>query len=191
MTLPSACIGVRVKDGLPDLNEALRSIVQQDYEGRIVVRVRVDAATMDHSFQNAQIFQATHSGSGGRREWHVRYSPLPETLFVATLRIFEECKEDALVWLDHDNVFYPDRIRASVGACWPGPGLCISQAESNRPEGSNILREFPSDKFALTRESLLHRMNWADSLNMRWRMDFVRTAVVPAMHAALDLVTPR
>jgi hypothetical protein len=183
--LPSVCIGVRVLNGMPDLAVALHEIMGQDYAGRVVVRIRVDAATTDNSLEIANI--AKRADSSPRWTWIPTCSPEHETLFRATVNLEQEVEEDYLFLCDADNLLYPDRVRASIEGCLPGKGVCLSQVETMGTEGKGPMRPFPAEHVQRNRQLLVSGGNFGDSLTQRLKMSWVRETLLPVYRKVLDL----
>lgn len=184
MALPSVAILVRVRDGMPDLHVALASAVAQDYEGPLTIRVLVDGRSTDGSYE-----EAIEAGATDRCPTHlwdvVRYPPT--TLFEMTVRALEETIEEYAFLLDSDNRLYADRVSASLRACHPGRGICLSQVETMGTEGAGPMRPFPADHVQRNRQLLVSGGNFGDSLVQRLRMDWVRSVLLPVQHKVLQL----
>jgi glycosyltransferase involved in cell wall biosynthesis len=195
VTLPSVAVGVRVLNGGEDLGHALESTVAQDYSGPVTVRVRVDAATTDDSLQEAKgaaalsrLYETAWAGARPYpRKWVVTRSEVHETLFRSTYQLEQEVEEDYLFLCDHDNLLYPDRVRASIEGCLPGKGVCLSPVESMGTEGKGPMSTFPRPDFQRTRQMLVGGGNFGDSLTQRLRMSWVRSALLPVYRKVLDL----
>jgi hypothetical protein len=167
---------------MPDLNEALRSITEQDYEGPLTVLVAVDERTTDTSLETALQWASRDV----RHRWVVQKYP-PTTLFEMTVRALEETTEEYAFLLDSDNRLYTDRVSASLRGCYPGRGICLSQVETLGTEGAGPMRPFPADHVQRNRQLLVSGGNFGDSLTQRLRMDWVRSTLLPIQHKVLQL----
>ena len=131
-TLPHVTVALCVKNAAASIQEAVKSIIDQDYPHELIELIVVDGFSND---------QTTRIISEALQESDVKYTVRYENKGLGEARRIaaKEAKSEYILWVDGDLILANDYLRKSVGYMQRNPKIGIAAGRFNSMSGSNLI----------------------------------------------------